>query len=75
MLPFYSFTFIAIVVCTVFFYKAGEFENSSGIVWAGLSALISVVIWRWLHGGIILVLLGQVGLFFGITIYRSGNKP
>ena len=75
MLPFYSYTFIVLVVFAVFFYRAGEFEGSSGLVWAGLSILISVAIWRWLHGGVIAVLLGQLGLFAGITLYRSHKKP
>ena len=74
MLPFYSFTFILAVVCAVFFYRAGEFEGSSGIVWAGMSAVISIAIWAWLHGGLIAVLLGQVALFVGITLYRSYKK-
>jgi len=75
MLPFYSFTFVVAVGCAVFFYRAGEFEGSSELAWAGLSAVISVAIWRWLHGGIIAVLLGQVALFVGITLYRSYKKP
>lgn len=74
MLPFYSFTFILLLACAVFFYRAGEFEGSSGLAWAALSLLISVAIWRWLHGGFIAVLLGQVGLFAGITLYRSRKK-
>ncbi len=75
MLPFYSITFVAIVAFTVFFYRAGEFEGSSGMLWAALSAVISVAIWRGLHGGIIAVLLGQVALFIGIGLYRSFKKP
>jgi hypothetical protein len=75
MLPFYSFTFVVLVACAVFFYRAGEFEGSSGMAWAGLSVLISVAIWRGLHGGLIAVLLGQVGLFAGITLYRSNKQP
>ena len=75
MLSFYSFSFIIIVICAVFFYRAGEFENSSGILWAGLSALISFIIWRWLNGGVLALLLGQVALFAGITVYRSRQKP
>jgi len=75
MLPFYSFKFIVAVVCAVFFYRAGEFEGSSGITWAGLSAVISFAMLRWLQGGVIAVLLGQVALFIGITLYRSYKKP
>ena len=73
-MPIYSFTFILLVVCAVFFYRAGDFEGASGVAWAGLSILISLTIWLWLHGGILPVLLGQVGLFAGITIYRSLKK-
>lgn len=75
MLPFYSFTFILLLASAVFFYRAGEFEGSSGVAWAGLSILISLAIWRWLHGGLIAVLLGQLGLFAGITLYRSWKQP
>ena len=75
MLPFYSLTFWAIVAFAVFYYRVGEFEGSSGVLWAGLSAIISLVIWRFLHGGIIAVLLGQVALFVGIGVYRSLKKP
>jgi hypothetical protein len=75
MLPFYSFTFVLLVACAVFFYRAGEFEGSSGVAWAGLSVVISFAIWRWLHGGFVAVLVGQVALFVGITLYRSYKKP
>ena len=74
MLPLYEFTFVLILVCAAFFYRAGGVERSSGIVWAGLSILISVVIWRWLHGGFISVLLGQIGLFAGLTLWQMREK-
>lgn len=75
MLPFYSFTFILLVVCAVFFYRAGRFEGNSGVAWTALSVLISVVIWGWLRGGFVAVLFGQAGLFAGITVYRSRKTP
>ena len=75
MLPFYSFTFVLLLACAVFYNRAGEFEGSSGLAWAALSLLISVAIWRLLHRGFIAVLLGQVGLFAGITLCRSRKKP
>jgi hypothetical protein len=71
MLPYYSLTFIVLLAGALFFYRAGEFEGSSGVAWAGLSLLISVVIWRVLHGSALAVFLGQLGLFAGITLYRS----
>ncbi len=75
MLPYYSFTFILVLACAVFFYRAGAFEASSGLAWAALSLLISVAVWQWLHGGFIAVLLSQIGLFVAITLYRSRKKP
>lgn len=73
-MPFYSFTFILILACAYFFYVAGRFEGGSGVTWAGLSILVSVIIWHWLRGDFPLVLLGQVGLYVGITIYRARKK-
>lgn len=75
MLPFYSFTFWLLLACAVFYYRAGEFEGSSGVAWAGLSVIISVAIWRWFHGGFLAVLVGQAGFFAGITVYRARKKP
>ncbi len=74
MLPIYSFTFILSVVCAIFFYKAGEFENTSGIGWAALSVAISLGIWWGLRGGFLAVLAGQVGLFIAITFWRMWRK-
>lgn len=74
MLPFYSFTFVLVLACASFFYRVGQFERGSGVAWAGLSVLISVAIWGWLHGGMVAVLLGQVGLFAGITFYRGRKR-
>jgi hypothetical protein len=67
-------TFVLLLACAVFYYRAGEFEGTSGIAWAGLSILISVAIWRWLGGGIISVLLGQLGLFAALTVWRARKK-
>jgi hypothetical protein len=75
MLPFYSFTFLLMAVCAVFYYRVGEYEGSSGWVWGGLSVLVSLIVWRWLHGGFIAVLVGQVALFVAITAWRARKKP
>jgi hypothetical protein len=74
-MPFYSFNFVLLLACAVFFYRAGEFERTSGLLWAGLSILVSLGIWFLLHGGFFSVLLGQVGLFVGITLYRYWKNP
>jgi hypothetical protein len=72
MLPIYSLTFWFFLACAFFFYRAGEFGRgrNPGLLLAALSLLISAAISGWLHGGIIALTIGQVGLFAGITQYR-----
>jgi hypothetical protein len=74
MLPFYSPMFILLLACGVLYYRIGQFEAGSGWPWAGASILISVAIWRWFGGGWFAVLLGQVGLFVAVTLWRSRRK-
>jgi len=74
-MPFYSFTFILLVACAIFFYRAGEFDGSSGMLWAALSVAISVVAWRVFGWGWLAVLLAQIGIFVGITVFRMVRKP
>jgi hypothetical protein len=75
MLPFTIFLFISVVVWGVFFYRAGQSEGRSGVMWAGLSVLVSVATWQGLGGGFFAILLGQVFLFAGITVYRTLRTP
>jgi hypothetical protein len=63
-----------IVVCAIFFHRAAEFENESSLVWTGLSVVISVVTFFFLHWGWLGCLLGQIGLFAGITVLRMLRK-
>ena len=65
----------ALLACAGFFFRAGEVAGALGLVWAGLSILVSVAIWLWLHGGFLTILLGQVGVFAGITFYRCCKDP
>lgn len=58
----------------IFYYRAGEYENTSGAAWAALSILISVLCWRVLKFGFLGIFFGQVLLFFGITVYRTLRK-
>jgi hypothetical protein len=74
-MPFYSFTFVLMIVFAIFFYRAGEFEGSSGLLWAILSVVISVVAWRVFRWGILGILMAQIGLFIGITVFRMLRKP
>ena len=58
------------LACAVFFYRAAEFEDESTWVWSGLSVLIFALTMFWLHCGWLGILLGQIGLFVGITFFR-----
>ena len=60
--------------CALFYYRAGEFENTSGVAWAALSIVISLLCWRVLKFAWLGIFFGQVLLFFGITLYRTLRK-
>jgi hypothetical protein len=74
MLPFYSFSFVLLLGCASLYYRAAEIDGASGMLWAGLSVLISVVAWRCLCLGSLGILVGQFGLFAGITLVRTYRK-
>jgi hypothetical protein len=74
-MPLYSFAPIVMIVFAIFFYRAGEYDDGSGIVWAALSVAISLVIWQWFRWGLLAMILGQVGLFVGIGVFRMLRKP
>jgi hypothetical protein len=66
---------VLIAVSAAFFYRAAEFENESSLLWCGLSIVISLATLFYLHWGMLGIVLGQVGLFAGITIFRMMRKP
>lgn len=70
----YSFTFLLVVACAIFYYRAGKFEGTSGLAWAALSVIISMAVWQGLHWGFFAIVLGQLGLFAGLTVYRTWKK-
>jgi len=74
MMQFYSFNFLLMVVFAIFFYRAGEFDGGPGLLWAALSVAISFLIWQWLGWGLLAMLLGQVGLFIAIGVFRVIRK-
>ena len=74
MMQFYSFNFLLMVVFAIFFYRAGEFDGGPGLLWAALSVAISFLIWQWLGWGLLAMLLGQVGLFVAIGVFRVIRK-
>jgi hypothetical protein len=67
---------ILIIGCFgAFYYRAAQFENESALLWCGLSLLISVLTVFWLRWGLPGLILSQIGLFAGITIFRMLRKP
>ncbi|HUB86287.1 MAG TPA: hypothetical protein VMB22_00230 [Verrucomicrobiae bacterium] len=68
------FTILIISVFAAFFWRAAEFENASALLWGGLSLTISMVMLLLIHAGLIGIILGQVGLFAGITLFRVLRK-
>ena len=68
-------TIVLIVACAVFFHRAAEYENESSLIWTGLSLLVSALTFFVFHWGWLGCLLGQFGLFAGITMVRMFRKP
>ena len=60
---------VIIILCAAFFWRAAEVDGAPRWLWAGLSFLISVMLF-WLRCGFVGIFLGQIGLFFGIAIFR-----
>jgi len=65
---------VVIVVGTVFFHRAAEIENESGLLWSGLSVLVSALALFLFHAGWLGILLGQIGLLIGIGVFRMVRK-
>jgi hypothetical protein len=64
------------VVCAYTYYVLGKYEaeqggRNNGLLWAGLSVGVSFVVAYLCKGGWGVLLLAQVGLFAGITIFRA----
>ena len=71
---FYTFSFAAMIVFAVFFYRAGDLEGAPKIFWAALSVAISLAIWQWLKWGTLAMVFGQVLLFLAIGFIRALRK-
>ncbi|MGA9453499.1 MAG: hypothetical protein WBW41_19405 [Verrucomicrobiia bacterium] len=72
-MPYFSFLLIALFAA--FYYRAAEFENESRLLWCGLSLVLSLATLFYFHWGLLGAVLGQVGLFVGITLFRVTRKP
>jgi hypothetical protein len=65
------------VVFAIFFYRAALFDGcpaSVGLLWAALSVAISLLVLQWLRWGLLVMVLGQIGLFVGIGVFRVVRK-
>jgi hypothetical protein len=65
---------LVLIAFAVFFHRAAEMEEAPSWIWSALSILISVLTIFWLHWGWLGIILGQVGLFVGITVIRILRK-
>jgi hypothetical protein len=59
-----------ILACAGFYYKAAEFENTSGIFWASLSLATYFLTWQLFRWAPLGNLLGQAALLGAITLVR-----
>ena len=63
-------------VCAFTYYGMGKAEardgsRNNGLLWAGLSIAISALLIQIFGTGWFSLLLAQIGLFIGITIFRT----
>lgn len=65
-----SFTFFAMGQ-----YEARDGSRSNGLLWAAISAAVSWLVLSVFHGGMLFEIIGQAGVFAGITIYRVVREP
>ena len=65
-----TFTTIAIIVSAIFFYRGAKMDGSSAVLWVVLSVGISLLLLTLLGAGLVGIILGQAGLFVGITVFR-----
>jgi hypothetical protein len=69
-----SFTALAIILSAIFFYRAAKIDGSSAVLWVVLSVLVSLLLLTLFRLGVVGIILGQVGLFLGITFFRVIRK-
>lgn len=64
----------ALSFCAVF-YRVGEEEEGAGVLWGGLSLVLSLVATITLGGGFGMMLVAQLALMLGIAAYRLWRDP
>jgi hypothetical protein len=57
------------------YYRAGNDETGSGLLWGALSLLVTGVVLFPLQGGLLSLGVAQVALLFGIGLWRVWREP
>lgn len=75
-----SIEVVLAIVCAVTFFRAGRFESTGeaydyGFFWALMSMLVSALFLLAFHASWFVLLLGQIGLFLGIGVFRAILDP
>lgn len=66
----------AAIAAAIFWYKGAEMEKVNPLLWVGPSVVISAIAIFALTRGWLGVILGQIALLAGITVYRAlRDKP
>jgi hypothetical protein len=65
-----TYTTIVIIASAIFFYRAAKYDGSPAVLWVVLSIGVSLFLLTLFRLGGVGIILGQAGLFLGITIFR-----
>ncbi|MBP7868187.1 MAG: hypothetical protein KA419_19835 [Acidobacteria bacterium] len=72
----YGLDLFVMIVFAVFYYRVGVLEYGSGIVWALLSVLLSLLMTNLLDAGVWLLAFSQLSIVLGMTFYNGfRGKP
>ena len=64
------YTTVTIIASAIFFYRAAKYDGSSAVLWVVLSIGVSLLLFTLFRLGGVGIILGQAGLFLGITLFR-----
>jgi len=75
-----SIEVVLALVCAVTFFRAGQMESVGeaydySFLWALISALLSALALVAFNASWLVLLLCQIGLFFGIGVFRALRDP
>ena len=65
-----TYTLVVIIASSIFFYRAAKYDGSSAFLWVVMSVVISLLLLTLFRLGGVGIILGQAGLFLGITFFR-----